>query len=131
MKKTAALLAVLATLALTGVASAASPQGHLTGSASMGLAPQTYNIICAHFVGNRKMAFDYLDTTLGAYVVVYIVDGNPSVDRAYVGRTTGSSAADATLAMQWVNRGWAGSGARTAGFSFDFADPAGDYSVEA
>ena len=89
-------------------------------------APATYNIVCAHYSGNRRMAFDYFDTTRNTYVVVFIVDGNPGPDKLYLGSTT-----DATLAKKWVNLGWAGSGARTAGRPFEFGDPAGDSSVEA
>jgi hypothetical protein len=74
--------------------------------------PGVYDIACAHFTGSGRMAaFDYFDTELNTCVVFYVVDASP--DRVYVGSTT-----DATLAMQWVNLGWAGSGARTLGLAF-------------
>jgi hypothetical protein len=170
MVRIAVLVAVLATLAFAGGASADTPQGHLSGdyavveifgtlpvsmsymhispfrAASDGEKvyvakkndksgdcdgdtgqiaiyygfdenPVTYNIACAHYTGNGRMAFDYFDSMAGVYVVVYVVDGSP--DKLYLGTTTGNTAADATLAMKWVNLGWQGSGAKTLGLSFD------------
>jgi hypothetical protein len=71
-----------------------------------------YSIVCAHYTGGAGMAFDYFDTKLNTFVVVFVADGLPH-DRVYVGATT-----NGTLALQWVNRGWAGSGARTLGLAF-------------
>jgi hypothetical protein len=38
---------------------------------------------------------------------------------------------NATLAMQWVNLGWAGSGARELGVAFPEVEADGDYTVTA
>jgi hypothetical protein len=173
--RTAPLLAVVATaLALVGGASAATPHGHLSGSASLtssnifaisitstvsdgetvnvalrndksgdcdgdtctldvGVGTFTHispSIVCAHYTG-RGMAFDFLDNdAFQRYVVVFIVDGSP--DKIFIGTTNGTTAADATLAMKWVNLGWQGSGAKAAGLAFpQAAITAGDYTVTA
>jgi hypothetical protein len=180
MKKYAALLAVLASLVLAGVASAdVTPEGYLYGFASLGTTietnvgiseidisastnpvsdgennalyiakkndksgdcngdagtvtvfydtdvPSFYAIACAHFISSGQMAFDWFDTHLNTYVVVYIVDTSP-VDKVFVGTTTIQ-----TLAMKWVNLGWEGSGARRTPYNRPFyqADPAGNYTV--
>jgi hypothetical protein len=174
--RTAPLLAVVATaLALVGGASAATPQGHLSGSASLttgigifaititstvsdgetvnvalrndksgvcdgdtgtldvGVGTFTHifpSIVCAHYTG-RGMAFDFLDNlSFHSYVVVFIVDGSP--DKIFIGTTNGTTAADATLAMKWVNLGWQGSGAKAAGLAFPQATiTSGGYTVTA
>lgn len=172
----AVVLGSLATLALAGIASAATPKGHLTGGAdvttSFGIERivtnssiddgervnvakmndksndcnddtgavnirygpgdgRRYEIICAHYTG-EGMGFYYDDTKLGKYVVVYIVDGGSPArnDHVAVGAIPDDTPTNAQLALQWVNRGYAGSGAKKLGMAFpQVAASRGNYTI--
>ena len=69
------------------------------------------------------MAFTWFDTRLSTNVVFFIVDLSDSVR---VGSTP-----NATLAMQWVNRGWNGSGAKTLGLRFPLVTAFGSFTITA
>jgi hypothetical protein len=95
----------------------------------------TETIVCAHYTGGAGMAFDWHDSVWNRYVVVYIVDRSnvEQPDRIFIGGTNGDTAADAKLAMKWVNLGWIGSGAKGAPNNLPFPEVTfdGDYRVQA